>query len=135
MKLTDIHNRETDIRDADHLEMLLTETPGIDGHDAFVISSTAGEPEFWLSCNKEIAYPHFFLTTDGSHPGYQPESVDRLEHEGLPETVIFFQVGASLSDQIEMPRRTTVAKLTAINAARQFLKDQRLPTTILWFEL
>ena len=135
MKITDIHNRETDLRDAAHLERLLTETPELDGCGAFMIYAVVGEPELWLHFRGDIAYPHYFSTSDGSHPGWQPESEERPEHASIPETVIFLQVGASMADRIEMPRETTVSKWKAIAAAKEFLMDQQLPPSISWFEL
>jgi|APTNR8051073442_1049403.scaffolds.fasta_scaffold06895_2 hypothetical protein len=135
MKLTDIHNRETEIRDAAHLESLFAETPEIDGYGAFMIYTAVGEPELWLHFNDDIAYPHYFPTSDGSHPGWQPESEERPEHVNLPETIIFLQVGAIMADRIEMPRETTVSKRKAIAAAKEFLMDQQLPPSISWFEL
>lgn len=135
MKLTDIHNDETEIRDAAHLESLLTETPRLDGYGAFIIHTVVGEPELWLHCNNDIVYPHYFPTTDGSHPGWQAESENRPEHANLPATIAFLQVGATTADRIEMPRETTVTKDTAVIAAKEFLADQRLPPSIPWFEL
>lgn len=135
MKLTDIHNRETEIRDAAHLESLLTETPEIDGYGAFMIYTVVGEPELWLHCNKDVVYPHYFPTSDGSHPGWQPESEERPEHANLPKTIDFLQVGASMADRIEIAREFIVSKRKAITAAKEFLADQQLPPSILWFEL
>ena len=135
MNLTDIHNRETELRDGAHLERLLNETSEIEGYGAFIIHTVDGEPEFWLHCNKDIVYPHYFPTTDGSHPGWQPESADRPEHANLPDTIVFLQIGATMADRIEMPRETTVMKSTAIVAAKEFLRDQQLPPSISWFEL
>lgn len=135
MKLTDIHNQEIEIRDSTHLESLLAETPEIDGYGAFMIYTVVGEPELWLHFNKDTAYPHYFPTSDGSHPGWQPESEDRPEHENLPETIQFLQVGASMADGIEMPRETTVSRSRAIAAAKEFLAHQQLPPSISWFEL
>ena len=135
MKLTDIHKHETDIRDGEHLEELLTEAPSVDGYEAFVICSADGDPQLWIKFNQEIAYPHYFHTTDGSHPGYQPKSEDRPEHSALPRTVTFLQVGASWADRIEVPRETTVSKRTAIVIAKEFIETQQLPKCILWLEL
>lgn len=135
MKLTDIHNREIEIRDAAHLESLLAETPEIGGCGAFMIYTAVGEPELWLHCHDDLAYPHYFPTSDGSHPGWQPESEERPEHANFPETIIFLQVGAIMADRIEMTRETTVSKRKAIAAAKEFLMDQQLPPSITWFEL
>jgi hypothetical protein len=136
MKITDIHGQETEIRDAEHLERLLAETPDIDGYSAFMIYTIVGEPEFWLHCNGNIAYPHYFPTSDGSHPGWQPKSEDRPEHKDLPETITFLQVGASIAHGIEMPRETTLSKPKAIIAAMEFFAGGgQLPPSISWFEL
>ena len=97
MKLTDIHNRETEIRDAAHLESLFAETPDIDGYGAFMIYTTVGEPELWLHFNDDIAYPHYFPTSDGSHPGWQPESEERPEHED-PKELAYVAFRADASD-------------------------------------
>ena len=135
MKLTDIHSRETEIRDIEHLETLLTETPGIDGYEAFVISGTMGEPELWVQFSGDVAYLHYFPTTDGSHPGFQPMSKDKPVHNTTPDMAIFLQVGGVWADRIEMPRETTLTRARAITAAKEFLESQNLPGCISWFEL
>jgi hypothetical protein len=135
MKLTDICNCETEVHDDKHLESMLLGSPELHGYGAVMLCTVAGEPELWLHFNKNAVYLHYFPGSDGSHPGWQPESEPRPEHESLPPVVEFLQIGGSLADRIEVPRETTVSKKRAIAAAKEFLACQQLPPSIRWFEL
>lgn len=135
MKVTDIHNRETEICDAGQLEKLLQSTPEIDGYGAFMIYTVPGEPELRLHFHEGLAYPHYFPSSDGSHAGWQPEFAERPEHLNLPKSVFFLQVGACLADRIEMPRETTISRRSAIAIAREFFASPELPPSIKWQEL
>lgn len=131
MKITDIHDQTREIQDAEQLCQLLTRP----GERAFVIHSEGQGAELWLHLSGEVAYLHYFPSSDGAHPGFQPSSVARPEHHSLPDTVTFPQIGGSQADRIEVPKEVTISVSQAIAAATQFLDRQELPTELQWSEL
>ncbi len=135
MTITPITGADIQITESSDLERLLRMNRSGD-YAAFVMQTPESSAEFWIHMNGDRAFVTYFPTTDGSHPGFQPEAGFGDGSESTSDrSVTFLQVGESWADRIEMPLETTVSVAQAVVAASEFLLCQDLPPSIKWFEL
>ena len=133
--LVNIHCEEVEIVSAKQLEDLLRTTPRYKEYAAFLLWGNEGRPELSLHFNGDDAYVHFWLATDGSHPGYQPAPSNRSKSLVEPYNITFLQVGASWGEYIQLCVYSTVFVEQAIEVAIEFGAIGKLPRCISWFEL
>lgn len=97
---------------------------------AFVLNHANTYPALFVHLNLAIAYLHFF-PADG-HAGYQPTE---MTPHVCPETVHFLQTSRTEADSFDMPDSTLVDADTAYQAAIEFFRFPKLPSSITWAEL
>ena len=99
---------------------------------AFILAHRDEGSSFWVLINQDIAYLHFFITMDGSHPGYQPTG---MTPKGCPATVHFLQTSGSEADSFDMVAEALVSVEAAYVAAREYFSSDELPHSVSWLEL
>ena len=111
-------------------------------HQALAWRDARGGGIFFLS-RENVQYPHLCIRVSGNiadvhffpeegHPGYRC-----LGDEGMPEgeSTTFVYEGCDPWDGEETPNRFVVPFETARSIATAFLRSERRPDTVSWFEL
>ena len=97
----------------------------------FILSHSDSGPSLWVHINNDVAYLHYFPDGAGDHPGFQPE---HSKYCAGTEQIRFILTDAGL-DPIFMAKDHLVATSMAYAVAKEYLKSDRLPPGISWFEL
>jgi hypothetical protein len=129
MKIQDMTSSIFNASNENDVERILLKRHG-EGVNAFWIYHEPREkPLLLVLVNNKIANLHYF--PDDDHPGFH--SVGNIPSLPVHGSTAFFMNGPK--EREEVPNDAIVPFADAMAAAKEFLKNAKLPPSIKWFEL
>jgi hypothetical protein len=101
-------------------------------YGTFILSHSDDGSSLLIHINGDIAYLHFFPSTDEKHPGFQAIGI---APPGCTQAVHFLQIDGSEGSSFDMIPEALVPVEKAYQASREYFQQDERPMSISWLEL